>query len=182
MPGRFGKWQTLYSRFQRWQQDGIWDQVMSALQRQADAAGNLDWALHLVASTVVRAHQHAAGATGGCGGGSARTKPCGFSSKLHLGAERGGQPLILVLTGGEQHDQPILPALMERGAVKRLGRGRPHPRPHAVVGDKGYSSTKVRHYLRGRQITAVIPKGRPRAISQVRPRDVPRAQRRGAHD
>jgi len=65
--------------------------------------------------------------------------------------------VVLLLTGGERHEQPTLPALMERGAVKRAGRGRPRIRPGAVAGDKGYSSPKVRRYLRSRGIAAVIP-------------------------
>ena len=65
--------------------------------------------------------------------------------------------MVLLLTGGERHEQPVLPALMEGGAVKRAGRGRPRVRPDAVVGDKGYSSAKARRYLRGRRIGAVIP-------------------------
>jgi transposase len=65
--------------------------------------------------------------------------------------------MALVLTGGERHEQPVLPLLMERGAVKRPGRGRPRIRPDRVAGDKGYSSQKARRYLRGRRIAAVIP-------------------------
>ncbi len=65
LPERFGPWRTVYSRFRRWQQAGVWDRVLAALQRQADADGDLDWTLHFVDSTVVRAHQHAAGAKGG---------------------------------------------------------------------------------------------------------------------
>jgi transposase len=45
---------------------------------------------------------------------------------------------------------------MEHGAVKRAGRGRPRLRPDRVVGDKGYSSGKVRRYLQRRGIQAVI--------------------------
>jgi transposase len=65
LPERYGSWKTVSSRFYRWQQAGIWDRILSALQRQADAEGRLDWSLHFVDSTVVRAHQHAAGAKGG---------------------------------------------------------------------------------------------------------------------
>ena len=65
LPKRYGSWKTVSSRFYRWQKAGIWDRILAALQRQADAAGWLDWRLHFVASTVVRAHQHAAGAKGG---------------------------------------------------------------------------------------------------------------------
>lgn len=45
---------------------------------------------------------------------------------------------------------------MEQGTVKRAGRGRPRLRPRCVVGDKGYSSRKVRRYLATRGIRAVI--------------------------
>ena len=65
LPDRFGSPGTVSSRFYRWRQDGTWDRVLAALQRQADADGRLDWSLHFVGSTVVRAHQHAAGAKGG---------------------------------------------------------------------------------------------------------------------
>jgi len=62
-----------------------------------------------------------------------------------------------VLTSGERHEQLMLPALMERGAVKRQGRGRPRVRPNRVAGDKGYSSPTVRRYLKERRIEVVIP-------------------------
>ncbi len=65
--------------------------------------------------------------------------------------------MVLVLTGGERHEQPVLPLLMERGAVRRAGCGRPRIRPDRVAGDKGYSSPAVRGYLKGRGIGAVIP-------------------------
>jgi transposase len=65
LPERYGSWKTVSSRFYRWQQARIWDRILSALQRQAVVEGRLDWSLHFVDSTVVRAHQHAAGAKGG---------------------------------------------------------------------------------------------------------------------
>ena len=65
--------------------------------------------------------------------------------------------MVIVLTAGERHEQPLLPLLMERGAVKRAGRGRPRILPERVAGDKGYSSPTVRRYLKERRIGAVIP-------------------------
>jgi transposase len=65
LPERLGPWQTVYSRFRRWQQAGIWQRILAELQAEADAAGRLDWDLHFVDGTVVRAHQHAAGAKRG---------------------------------------------------------------------------------------------------------------------
>ena len=65
LPERYGPWQTVYTRFRRWTLAGVWDRIFAAVQRQADAAGELDWAVHFVDGTVIRAHQHAAGAKGG---------------------------------------------------------------------------------------------------------------------
>jgi transposase len=65
LPERYGPWQTVYTRFRRWTLAGVWERLLAAVQRQADAAGALDWALHFVDGTVIRAHQHAAGAKGG---------------------------------------------------------------------------------------------------------------------
>lgn len=61
VPDRYGPYQTLYKRFALWETDGTWERIEKMLHAQADAAGDLDWAGH-VDSTVVRAHQHAAGA------------------------------------------------------------------------------------------------------------------------
>ena len=165
LPERFGPWHTVASRFYRWVAAGVWARVLAALQRRADLAGALDWRTHFVDGTVIRAHQHAAGARKGtrCQQGAAPVDEAlgrsrgGFSTKLHLRAEGGGKPMVVLLTGGERHEQPVLPELMSVGAVKRRGRGRPRVRPAAVAGDKAYSSPKARRYLKGRGIRAVFP-------------------------
>ena len=65
MPARYGPWSTVYSRFWRWREAGIWDRVFAAVQREEDAAGRIDWSVQFVDGTVIRAHQHAAGLKGG---------------------------------------------------------------------------------------------------------------------
>src|SRR3712207_5844809 len=47
---------------------------------------------------------------------------------------------------------------MEQGGVKRRGRGRPKLRPGRLVGDKGYSSRKIRSDLRRHEIRITIPR------------------------
>jgi transposase len=65
LPERYGPVGTVSSRFYRWRKAGIWDRILAALQQQADADGQLDWDMHFVDGTSVRAHQHAAGAKKG---------------------------------------------------------------------------------------------------------------------
>ena len=62
MPERYGKWTTIYSRFQRWRKAEVWSRMFAELQTALDVEGNVDWETHFIDSTTVRAHQHAAGA------------------------------------------------------------------------------------------------------------------------
>jgi len=64
--------------------------------------------------------------------------------------------MVLLLTAGQRHEQVMFEALMEHGAIGRPGRRRPRIRPDRVAGDKGYSSKKIRRYLRRRGIGVVI--------------------------
>ena len=59
LPREFGPWQTVWKRHARFSRDGTWDRLLTRLQAQADAAGELDWRVS-VDSTVVRVHQHGA--------------------------------------------------------------------------------------------------------------------------
>lgn len=61
LPERFGPWKTIYERHRLWSADGTWERLLQQVQAAADAAGEIDWDV-AVDSTVVRAHQHAAGA------------------------------------------------------------------------------------------------------------------------
>jgi len=54
--------------------------------------------------------------------------------------------------------------VLDQGAIRHAGRGRPRLRPRAAAGDKGYSSPTARARLRRRHIRPVIPtrKDQPR--------------------
>ena len=56
LPERFGLWNTVFQRFNRWANAGVWLRVMEAL------GGDADLEALLLDATVVRAHQHSAGA------------------------------------------------------------------------------------------------------------------------
>jgi transposase len=56
VPDAFGSWNSLYKRFARWQEKGVWQALMDHLAADAD----LEWLI--LDSTVVRAHACAAGA------------------------------------------------------------------------------------------------------------------------
>jgi Transposase DDE domain len=129
-------------RFRRWTRAGVWDRIFAAVQRQADAAGQLDWTVHFVDGTVVRAHQHAAGAKPGPRGDPAPEalgkSQGGLSTKVHLRAEGSGKPLTVLLTPGQRHEARAFAPLLEQGAVRRPGR---RPRASVRAGSRGTRAT-----------------------------------------
>jgi putative transposase len=61
VPTEFGPWQTLWKRHRRWSTDGTYQEIFAHVLAARAADGTLDW-LVSADSTIVRAHQHAAGA------------------------------------------------------------------------------------------------------------------------
>lgn len=59
-----GSWQSIHTRFRTWALDGTFVRMLAGVWANAEAAGDIDW-LVSVGSTIVRAHQHAAGGKGG---------------------------------------------------------------------------------------------------------------------
>jgi len=98
MPERYGKWTTIYSRFQRWRKSGFWDKMFAQLQTALDVKSNVDWEVHFIDSTTVRAHQHAAGAKK-----VAREREAlgrsrgGFTTKIHIRCEGTGRLITFCL-------------------------------------------------------------------------------------
>lgn len=56
LPKELGNWHTTYTRFSRWSRKGVWHKVL------AELGSDRDLEALMIDSTVVRAHQHAAGA------------------------------------------------------------------------------------------------------------------------
>jgi transposase len=56
LPERFGPWKAVHTRWSRWAKSGVWERVFAALSADADN----EYAM--IDSTIVRAHQHSAGA------------------------------------------------------------------------------------------------------------------------
>lgn len=79
LPERFGNWNSVWRRFDRWARKGTWQQVFEALQDP-----DLEWLI--LDSTIVRAHPHAAGAK------KKRTGRGGNASRRWAGVGAGSGP------------------------------------------------------------------------------------------
>ncbi|AUD06951.1 IS5/IS1182 family transposase [Spirosoma pollinicola] len=148
LPERFGPWNSVYRRFRRWAKADIWKNVFEELQEP-----DLDWLM--IDSTIVRAHQHAAGPkksdpASECLGQSVG----GWSTKI----DALGNPLRILLSVGQRADitqaEPLLTDYQTR----------------AVLADRGYDADSFITYLHVHQTEVVIPakKNRlePRSIDE----------------
>ena len=59
LPPEYGNWNSAHRRFRRWSRRGIWQMVFNTIAVSEDT----EWLM--IDSTIVRAHQHSAGAKGG---------------------------------------------------------------------------------------------------------------------
>jgi transposase len=148
LPERFGKWDTVYHRFNAWCRRGVWQRLLAAVQDP-----DLEWLM--LDSTVVRAHPHAAGMNGPADDQALGRSRGGFGTKVHLAVDALGNPVSVHLSPGQDADITHAEALLgER-------------EPRAVLGDKGYDSDAFVATVESRGAAAVIPPRRDR----VEPRE-----------
>ncbi|MEM7650008.1 MAG: IS5 family transposase [Cyanobacteria bacterium P01_A01_bin.70] len=97
LPERFGHFKVIHTRFSRWSKKGLWRRVFSALCEDSDNE------YQMIDATIVRAHQHSAGAKGGGDEAIGRSKG-GLSTKIHATCDALGNPTGFFLTAGQAHD------------------------------------------------------------------------------
>ena len=61
LPDYFGKWSSVYRQFRRWTLAGLWQTLLETLNDSSEGKPSLQ----MIDSTIIRAHQCAAGAKGG---------------------------------------------------------------------------------------------------------------------
>ena len=140
LPERYGDWKATHRRYRRWCESGVFARIFAML------AGDADNEFMSLDATIVRAHQHSAGAKKK----SARTQAIGRSrggltTKIHAVVDALGNPVALSLTPGQAADITQAEPLLEK------------LEPGALLADKGYDSDALVAGLEARGITPVIP-------------------------
>ncbi|MBV8575411.1 MAG: IS5 family transposase [Acetobacteraceae bacterium] len=140
LPERFGDWKNIHRRFSRWAKSGVWKRVFQHLAADADN----EYAM--IDSTIVRAHQHSAGAKKAAEDQAIGRSRGGLSTKIHAVVDALGNPVGFHLTGGEAHDLV--------GADHLL----PDLQADVLIGDKAFDADeRVIEPLAAAGKTAVIP-------------------------
>lgn len=165
VPERYGPWQTIYSRFRRWQRDGTIARILERLHLALNAEGRIAVDLWCIDATLIRGSRAAGGARrdaeenvpGEPAHHALGRSRGGFGTKLHLVVSHDGVPLGAALSPGEAHESQYVEPVLQCVRLRHPGPGRPRVRPDALVGDKGYSYPTIRRYLRRCGVRAVIP-------------------------
>lgn len=140
LPEKYGKWNSVFSRFNAWTKKDIWNKLMDFCIQDPD----LEWLM--IDATVIRAHPCAAGYKRGSQAEEAlgRSKG-GFTSKIHALVDAHGNPLKFRLTPGQSHDVTQAPELI-------IGA-----KDADIIADKGYDSDTLRDQIRSQSCEPVIP-------------------------
>jgi transposase len=148
LPERFGKWNSIWRRFDRWARTGVWKQVFTVLQDP-----DLEWLI--LDSTIIRAHPHAAGAKKRPDGSGGQAEQAlgrsrgGFGTKIHAAVSGLMLPVVLFVTPGQDADVRHAETLLEKVPAGA--------KVQAVIADKGYDSQAVVVAVEQRGAEAVIP-------------------------
>ncbi len=147
LPEAFGDWNSVFRRFSRWSIKGVWWRIFEAM------SDDPDFEYLIVDSTIVRAHQHAAGAKkrGSEDQALGRSRG-GLSTKIHMAVRGLGCPVRFTLTAGQKGDAPQAAALIE---------GLP---AEVVMADTAYDADHLRQAIAAKGALAVIPNNPSRAF------------------
>ena len=139
LPDNFGKWSTVYTRYWRWAQKDKWESIFKRLSEDAD------FEYVMIDGTIVRVHQHGAGARGGTQNQAIGRSRGGLTTKIAALVDALGNLVRFTLLPGQRHDIKSVDDLLEGIDCE------------AFLGDKAFDAKALRARLAQDGTEAVIP-------------------------
>jgi transposase len=147
LPGQYGPWKSVYTRFRRWTRQGVWGRVFGELA-QGRRWGGVPHRCNDRSRTPGRTGSPKRGDQ------SIGRSRGGATTKIHAVVDAIGRPVRLTLTAGQTH---------EMKAAGGLLAGLYHA---YVVGDRAYDAASLREQLQGQDCRVVIPSNPTRRIQR----------------
>ena len=139
LPTEFGSHSTVFNKFNRWSNYGLWQEIFKQIQ------GEIDDEWNFIDSTIVKAHQHSTGYPSNESEQIGKSV-AGNSTKIHMLSDAHGNPVNFILTEGQLHDSKIA------GELINISSG------ENIIADRAYSSLEIRDQIIKKGAQAIIPK------------------------
>ena len=140
LPDYFGRWESVYKRFNEWSKNDKLIKLFKNLIENPD----LEW--KFIDGSIVKAHQHSSG-------GSKKEdlaigkSVAGNSTKIHMCVDSFGLPIEFDISEGQVHDSKLAIDLIEKT-----------PTSYYVIADRGYDSEEIRERIREAGSIPIIPR------------------------
>jgi transposase len=139
LPGVFGPWNSVYTRWRRWCQSGLWARLLRVLRRRARGV------LRFLDTAHIKVHQDGSNPAGGQQNQAIGRTKGGLNTKLGAWVDARGQAVFLTLAPGQRADVRVGEELP------------PGLQGKITVADKGFDSDAFRRRLRRRRSGVCIP-------------------------
>ncbi len=140
LPKEYGPWQSVYARFAKWRDSGIWKAILQVLVSDADKE-NLS-----IDSTSIRVHESSNGQKKTKDKAIGRSRG-GLTTKIHAIVDGLGNPVQFLLSPGNDHDSIHAVELLEKVPIKGSN----------ILGDRAYGSQNIRAYITNQGASYTIP-------------------------
>lgn len=140
LPERFGRWNSVFKRFNLWSKKGVLQKWFQSISSDNDP----EWLF--IDGSIVKAHQDSSGAASSSDEAIGKSRG-GSSTKIHLAVDSGGLPVYFEISGGQINDIIHAQSLVSAA-----------PKSCSVTADKGYDSDNFRAFIKANGSIANIPR------------------------
>ncbi|BBQ92615.1 DDE transposase [Enterobacter cloacae] len=140
LPERFGRWNSVFKRFNLWSKKGVLQKWFQSISSDNDP----EWLF--IDGSIVKAHQDSSGAASSSDEAIGKSRG-GSSTKIHLAVDSGGLPVYFEISGGQINDIVHAQSLVSAA-----------PKSCSVTADKGYDSDNFRAFIKANGSIANIPR------------------------